>query len=65
MPCACSWGGEAVAPFTFDGRANVPEGEAVEFDSTWLVPDAEAGLALQLLGGSGVVHMVPLGITTS
>jgi hypothetical protein len=55
-------GGEAVAPFRFDGRPNVPEGEAVEFESTWLVPDPDPGLALQLLAGSGVEQTVPLAI---
>ena len=52
--------GEPVAPFGFDGQANVPEGEAYEFPATWLVHEGDAGLALQLLDGADVVESVPL-----
>ena len=52
--------GVPVAPFGFDGQANVPEGEAYEFPATWLVRDGDAGLALQLLDGADVVESVPL-----
>ena len=52
--------GVSVAPLGFEGRANVPEGEAVDLPLTWLVHEADAGLTLQLLDGADIVVRVPV-----
>lgn len=52
--------GDPVAPFGFDGQANVPESKAYEFPASWLVHEGDAGLALQLLDGADVIESVPL-----
>jgi len=54
--------GTALEPFGFEGKANVPEGTAYEFEVTWLISAEAADVALEVGSGSGDAQTIRLAI---
>jgi len=54
--------GQSTEPFGFKGQANVKEGEAYEFDVTWIIPRDTSRLALEVGTGTPDVRTIELSI---
>jgi hypothetical protein len=54
--------GTAVKPFGFEGQANVAEGTAHDFESTWLIAADAVEVALEVGAGTPDARTIPLAI---
>jgi hypothetical protein len=54
--------GTALKAFGFDGKANVPEGQAYDFSSTWLIDAGAELVELEVGSGTADARRMPLGI---
>jgi len=54
--------GASLEPFGFEGKANVAEGTAHEFEATWLIPADAADVALEVATGTPDARTIPLAI---